>query len=61
MGIHEYQCEKCGNICEKLFINKDVKQYIECPDCKKRAKKIISSGTFVINGYSASNNYSKEK
>jgi hypothetical protein len=34
----------------------------DCPECKteKSVKKIISSGSFVINGYNEKNGYAKK-
>ena len=63
MPIHEYQCEKCGYIFEEVTPNFEaVKISTHCPVClknKKRgiAKKIMSSGSFRVHGYNASNGY----
>lgn len=61
MPIFEYQCEKCGYIFEEVNINKVTKISVSCPNCKKLAKRIMSSGSFRIKGYSYENGYSKEK
>ncbi len=60
MPIYEYQCEKCGYIFEEVNINKVTKLTVECPNCSGLSKKIMSSGSFVIKGYSEKNGYSKE-
>jgi len=61
MPIYEYQCEKCGYIFEEVNINNITKLSVECPHCKGLSKKIMSSGSFRIKGYSEKNGYSKEK
>lgn len=61
MPIYEYMCNKCGYIFEKVSVRFDViKIFTECPICKEKSKKIMSSGNFIIKGYSAANNYSKK-
>lgn len=63
MPIHDYQCESCGYIFEEVTFRMDaVKISTECPNCKKDgklgfAKKIMSSGSFIIHGYNANNGY----
>lgn len=63
MPIHEYQCQKCGYIFEQVTLNMDaVKISTECPVCAEQnekgfAKKIMSSGSFRVNGYNATNGY----
>lgn len=62
MPIFEFQCKKCGYIFEEVEFKDLKKIYTQCPNCKKGiAKKIISKSNFIINGYSYSNGYSKEK
>jgi putative FmdB family regulatory protein len=63
MPIHEYQCEKCGYIFEEVTLKMSaVKLSTSCPACKEKddfgiAKKVLSSGSFRINGYNSSNDY----
>ena len=63
MPIHEYQCEQCGYIFEEVTMKMDaVKISTNCPVClqnKKHgiAKKIMSSGSFIVHGYNATNGY----
>ena len=58
MPIYEYQCKECGYIFEEVtFKMHPVKISTECPNCKEIATKIISSGSFVVNGYNANNGY----
>jgi putative FmdB family regulatory protein len=59
MPIYQYECKSCGNIFEKLK-NKITDKEI-CPACGGNSKKIISPASFIINGYSSKNNYSKDK
>jgi len=47
MPIYEFECPK-GTITEKL-VKIDSKE-IECPKCHKRAKRIMSPFTFVLQG-----------
>jgi putative FmdB family regulatory protein len=51
---------ECGYIFEQININKVTKMIVKCPNCEKKAKKIISKSSFVIKGYSEKNRYSKE-
>lgn len=59
MPIHEYQCEKCGHVIEKIIWKMDdVEKIIECPFCKEKAKQIISDGgVFTVHGYNSNNGY----
>lgn len=60
--IHEYQCCKCKKIIEKIFKQSDIiPAFLICPDCKYVMPMIISTGSFIVNGYNAKNLYSKEK
>ena len=61
MPIFEYQCIKCGYIFEEVNINNVTKLSVKCPNCEKLAKRIMSTGSFRIKGYSEKNGYSKEK
>jgi putative FmdB family regulatory protein len=55
MPIYEYECTECGYIQEVLY-KKEFKR-IRCDNCGGSAKKIMSSGTFFVNGYNAKNGY----
>ena len=57
MPIYEFQCEGCYKISERI-VPQGVK-IVECDHCGDFAHKIISAGSFKINGYSESNGYSK--
>lgn len=63
MPIHEYQCQKCGYIFEQITYEMDaVKISTTCPVCLEKkehgiAKKIMSAGSFRVNGFNASNGY----
>jgi len=57
MAIYEYRCEKCGKDVEEMTMGLNNKKAIECPYCKGTATKIISSGSFVVNGFNQSNSY----
>lgn len=47
MPIYEYQCERCGNIQEKLLIfSGDTPEPPECEKCYGVMKKVVSSGSF---------------
>ena len=47
MPFYEYQCPN-GHVVEKLE-RMDVEE-IECPECKQKARKIISLCTFKLKG-----------
>ncbi len=47
MPVYEFEC-KCGHVTEEL-VRMDTKE-IECPKCKKIAKKILSTCTFELKG-----------
>ena len=47
MPIYEFECE-CGETTEELV--KIGTETIECPECKKTAKKILSACTFELKG-----------
>jgi len=63
MPIYEYQCEKCGYIFDEVTLKLGpIKMSTHCPACLKNkergiAKKIMSKGSFVVNGYNAHNGY----
>lgn len=61
MPIYQYQCEFCETIFEQLF-NKPSDKKIECPKCKRSAKKIPARSTFVLKGCGwASDGYNSKK
>ena len=47
MPTYEYECEKCGKKFE-AFQSIMAKPLTECPKCKGRVKRLISSGIGVI-------------
>lgn len=55
MPIYEYKCEKCYESFEKLV--KNSKEKVVCPQCGSRPKKLMSSGSFKVNGFSYANGY----
>jgi putative FmdB family regulatory protein len=63
MPIYEYQCKECGYIFEEVTLKMEpTKISTECPVCNERgntgiAKRILSKGSFIVNGYNASNGY----
>ena len=60
MPIYQYECETCGHQFEK-HTKKINDKHKSCTKCGKRAKKLISVSSFVINGYSEKNGYSKKE
>ena len=47
MPTYEYECTKCGNkfdVFQKITDEPSAK----CPECKARAKRLISSGAGII-------------
>lgn len=63
MPIYEFKCEMCGHTIEALTSIRDIQAY-HCPFCAEQGKdnlafKIISKSNFKINGFNASNGYSK--
>jgi putative FmdB family regulatory protein len=57
MPVYEYQCTTCERIFEVITIRKD-KDPHKCPDCGHNGKKILSSSTYRMKGYSEKNGYS---
>ncbi len=58
MPINEYKCKTCKNEFEHFESSyKNVKEWIHCPECGQDAKKQLSPGSFVINGFSEANGY----
>ena len=64
MPLYEFQCNKCGYIFEEIHKKySSIKISSYCPVCEQNgiksvAKKIISRGSFIINGFNAKNGYS---
>lgn len=64
MPIYEYQCNKCGYIFEEVTLKIDpTKISTACPVCAKNdekgiARRILSKGSFVVNGFNSNNGYS---
>ena len=59
MPIHEFKCKSCNKVSEKIVgMNTDI---VKCY-CGGIAKKIISSGSFILKGGGwYADGYSKEK
>lgn len=49
MAIYEYQCVKCKNVMEVTHKMND-KPQITCLKCGEKAKKIVSTGGFILKG-----------
>lgn len=60
MPIYQYHCNACGHEFEK-FSNSTKTESEICEKCGKKCKKIISLSSFIINGYSEKNGYSKKE
>lgn len=61
MALHEFKCRECKKIFERLLINGDKEEEVQCPFCNEKGiDKIISKSNFVIHGFNAQNKYSKE-
>ena len=58
MAIYEFQCQTCGYIFEEVNVDLKSAKTKECPKCKNISKKILSSGSFIINGFNSNNGYS---
>ena len=57
MPIYEFECENCKEVMECLVTSKEDDK--SCPSCGSTAlKKLVSTGSFKINGYSEANGYS---
>lgn len=61
MPMYEFHCEDCNYTFEELhnLCKGQIKASI-CPKCKKLVYKIMSSYSFVVNGYNSQNNYAKK-
>ena len=60
MPVYEYKCIMCKEISEHIFSMREAIGIVKCT-CGGVATKIMSTGTFKINGYSEKNGYAKEK
>lgn len=64
MPIYEYQCTECSYKFEEVSLKMGpIKMYTPCPKCAKDGQcgvaiKIMSSGSFTVNGFNSSNGYS---
>jgi putative FmdB family regulatory protein len=59
MPIYQYRCNACGHEFEKFNKSTKIKTEV-CEKCGKKCQKIISLSSFIINGYSEKNGYSKK-
>jgi putative FmdB family regulatory protein len=65
MPLYEFECKKCGFTFKHMMSIKDGEQFKNsngnCPSCGayKSTVKLISAGSFKINGYNEKNGYSK--
>lgn len=50
MPIYEYSCAKCGKVTEKLVSFSNADEAVECPECHREARRIISSSAFHLKG-----------
>jgi len=52
MPIYEYKCkdEACAEITEKMRSVKDRDDPLPCPKCNSDTKKIVSKGSFQLEG-----------
>jgi len=48
MPVYEFECSSCGTVTEQL--TKMGTEEILCPNCRKKARKIISKCTFELKG-----------
>lgn len=42
MPAYDFECGQCGTVTEDMFLINERPDYIKCPDCSGRAKRIIS-------------------
>lgn len=56
MPIYEYRCCACNKVNEELSRLGEITSI--CPECGHYSHKVISAGTFKINGHSEANGYS---
>lgn len=66
MPLYVFQCSKCNFEFEHIMSIEDGEKFSKvkgnCPKCgdPKSVSKIPTAGSFVINGYSEANGYSKQ-
>jgi len=60
MPIYVVKCEKCGRK-EEILVMQHLEKLPKCKRCGGEVKKVFSTFSFKINGYSYKNNYSKEE
>jgi putative FmdB family regulatory protein len=47
---YEYKCKQCGNIFE-VYHSMNEDPWVLCPECKSRARRIITGGSgFIMKG-----------
>lgn len=56
--IYEFECSKCGRKFELIRTLDENTNTTECPECKNKAKKIMSTFGFKVIGFSSLNGYS---
>ena len=62
MPIYEYKCRTCKKISESFESTyKNARKVILCPECGQDAFKIMSTGTFKVNGFNEKNGYAGTK
>jgi len=65
MPLYQFECKKCGFTFEHIMSIADGELFKKakgnCPSCQetKSVVKVMSAGTFKINGYNEKNGYSK--
>ena len=47
MPTYEYECTKCGHVCD-VFHSMTAKRRVKCPECGGRTKKLIGAGAGII-------------
>lgn len=65
MPIYNFQCEYCGNVFEELTFDYNKRETF-CPLCEDNgiaamSSRIMSSGSFIITGFSEANGYSRNQ
>ncbi len=49
MPIFEFRCLECGNLFEKLFINSNERDHMECPECQAASfERVVSRASHVM-------------
>ena len=60
MPLHEYECQKCGNLQEYLttkISDGDWVNYMLCTECGGSCRKVMSAPHFRVTGANAINGY----